>query len=130
MAVQNAKHLGFANIEFVEGSLLEPLSGRQFDLIVSNPPYIVEGDPHLNEGDVRFEPRSALAAGPDGLDVIRRIVADAGSYLVPGGWLMIEHGYDQEVSVGNLFQQAGFDEIECYRDLAGQPRVTIGRHPF
>lgn len=129
-AVENAKHLGFENIEFAEGSLLEPFSDKRFDLIVSNPPYIPESDPHLNEGDVRFEPRSALAAGPDGLNAIRQIIKDAGLYLVPGGWLMIEHGYDQEEPVESLFRQAGFDEIECYRDLAGQPRVTIARRPL
>ncbi|MDX5151073.1 MAG: peptide chain release factor N(5)-glutamine methyltransferase [Acidiferrobacterales bacterium] len=129
-AQENARQLGIPNIEFTAGSLFEPFVDRKFNLIVSNPPYVPENDPHLLEGDVRFEPRGALAAGPDGLDVIRRLVEDVGRYLLPGGWLLIEHGYDQEASIGELFQQAGFEEIECYRDLAGQPRVTIGRRPL
>jgi release factor glutamine methyltransferase len=126
----NAESLQLTNTEFVEGPLFDPFGDKKFDLVVSNPPYIPESDPHLNEGDVRFEPRSSLAAGVDGLDVIRRICEDAGRHLLPGGWLMIEHGYDQEASVESLFRLAGFNEIECYRDLAGQPRVTIGRYPL
>ena len=130
VARRNAQQFDFNNVKFVEGATFDPLANKMFNLIVSNPPYIPDSDPHLSQGDVQFEPRSALAAGPDGLDVIRQIVADAGRYLVPGGWLMIEHGYDQESAVENLFEQAGFKEIECYRDLAGQPRVTIGRRPL
>jgi release factor glutamine methyltransferase len=130
IAQENARQLGIPNIEFTTGSLFEPFVDRKFNLIVSNPPYVPENDPHLLEGDVRFEPRGALAAGPDGLDVIRRLVENVGRYLLPGGWLLIEHGYDQETSVEELFQQAGFEEIECYRDLAGQPRVTIGQRPL
>ena len=84
----------------------------------------------MTEGDVRFEPRDALAAGPEGLDVIRQIVAGAGQFLRPGGWLLIEHGYDQETVVDELYRQAGFEQVECYRDLAGQPRVTIGLRPL
>ncbi|MGW8246592.1 MAG: peptide chain release factor N(5)-glutamine methyltransferase [Acidiferrobacterales bacterium] len=130
VARENAKQLGIPNIEFTIGSLFDAFGDKKFNLIVSNPPYIPENDPHLLQGDVRFEPRNALAAGPDGLDVIRRIVEDAERHLLPGGWLMIEHGYDQEAPIEELFRQAGFEEIECYRDLAGQPRITIGQRPL
>lgn len=129
VAGSNAKRLGISNVEFITGSLFVPFGDKKFDLVVCNPPYIAENDPHLAQGDVRFEPRSALAAGPDGLDVIRRVVHDARQHLLPAGWLMIEHGYDQEACVEELFRQAGFEEVECYRDLAGQPRVTVGRRP-
>ena len=130
VAKRNANQLELDNIEIVEGATFEPLADKKFDLIVSNPPYIPGNDPHLAQGDVRFEPRGALAAGHDGLDVIRLIVEQAKDYLVPHGWLMIEHGYDQESAVTKLFERAGFEEVECYRDLAGQPRVTIGRRPL
>lgn len=129
VARRNANQLALGNVEFVEGTAFDPFAGKKFNLVVSNPPYVAEKDPHLSRGDVRFEPRSALAAGPDGLDVIKQIVERAKDYLVPQGWLMIEHGYDQESAVEKLFERAGFEEIECYRDLAGQPRVTIGRIP-
>jgi len=130
VAKQNANRLALDNVEFVEGATFDPFAGKKFNLVVSNPPYVPESDPHLVQGDVRFEPRSALAAGPDGLDVIRQIVERAKNFLVPHGWLMIEHGYDQESAVEKLFEQAGFEDIECYLDLAGQPRVTVGRRPF
>ena len=130
VAMRNANQLELDNIKFVEGATFDPLVNKIFDLVVSNPPYVPENDPHLTQGDVRFEPRSALAAGHDGLDVIRQIVEQAIDYLVPQGWLMIEHGYDQESAVEKLFERAGFEEIECYRDLSGQPRVTIGRRPL
>lgn len=127
IAASNANRLGINNVEFVQGSGLEPVTGTQFNLVVSNPPYIGENDPHLQQGDVRFEPRSALVAGVEGLDIIRAIVEQALQYLLPGGWLMIEHGYDQEQAVDILFRKKGFSNIECYRDLAEQPRVTIGQ---
>lgn len=123
----NARALDINNIEFAEGEGLQPLVGRTLDLIVSNPPYVAENDAHLDEGDVRFEPSTALVAGIDGLDVIRQLVREGPAYLESGGWLMIEHGYDQETAMEGLFNQAGYIDIECYRDLAGQPRVTIAR---
>jgi len=130
VAKRNASRLELDNVEFIKGTTFDPLANKKFNLIVSNPPYVPENDPHLSRGDIRFEPRSALAAGHDGLAVIKQIVEQAKDYLVPQGWLMIEHGYDQESAVEKLFERAGFEEIECYRDLAGQPRVTIGRHPL
>jgi len=127
VAKANATQLKILNIEFREGEYLEPLADLQFDVIVSNPPYVPEDDPHLNQGDVRFEPRGALVAGKDGLDVIRFLVSDSKSHLNGGGWLLIEHGYDQEQAVNELFIEAGYQSVECYRDLADLPRVTIGR---
>ena len=100
---------------------------RRFDLIVSNPPYIAANDHHLQQGDLRFEPPQALAAGPDGLDDLRIIIGGAPSHLNPGGWLLLEHGYDQETPVQALLRDAGFAEVFTRRDLAGQPRVSGGR---
>ena len=127
VARDNARTLNIDNIEFVKGRDLQPLQARKFHLIVSNPPYIAEGDAHLSQGDVRFEPRTALVAGADGLDVIRVLIEKGIAHLEDHGWLMIEHGYDQETVVESLFAAAGFSNTECYRDLAGQPRVTIGQ---
>lgn len=129
VARDNARRLNIGNVEFVEGSNLQPLKDQTFNIIVSNPPYIPENDPHLSQGDVRFEPRSALVAGIDGLAVIRVLINEGSTYLVDDGWLMIEHGYDQEKVVTHLFNQAGFRNIECYRDLAGLPRASVGKKP-
>jgi len=123
----NARRLNINNVEFLEGPDLQPLDQQTFDLIVSNPPYIPENDPHLSEGDVRFEPRTALAAGVDGLEMIRLLVVEGLARLNDDGWLMLEHGYDQEQAIGELFEQAGYRNIECYHDLADLPRVTIGQ---
>jgi release factor glutamine methyltransferase len=117
------------NIRFLQGDWFAPLAGERFDLILANPPYVAERDPHLARGDVRFEPRSALAAGADGLDDIRRIVAQAPAHLVPGGQLCFEHGYDQAAAAAALLAEAGFIGIEQRRDLAGILRVSGGRHP-
>ena len=100
-----------------------------FDVIVSNPPYIAAADPHLQQGDLRFEPPRALASGPDGLDDIRTIVAQAPGHLAQGGWLLLEHGYDQAEQVAGLLKQAGFEEVGHAADLAGIQRVTLGRKP-
>ena len=100
---------------------------RRFDLIVSNPPYIAANDHHLQQGDLRFEPPQALAAGPDGLDDLRIIIGGAPTHLNPGGWLLLEHGYDQEAPVQALLRDAGFADVFTRRDLAGQPRVSGGQ---
>jgi release factor glutamine methyltransferase len=97
-----------------------------FNLIVSNPPYVAEGDPHLGQGDVRFEPRGALTAGPDGLDAIRVLASQAPKHLAAGGWLLLEHGYDQQAACQSLLTAAGFRQVSTRFDLAGQPRVTSG----
>jgi release factor glutamine methyltransferase len=128
VARENAARHGVA-VRFLQGDWFAPLAGERFDLILANPPYVAEADPHLAQGDVRFEPRGALAAGPEGLDDIRRIVAEAPAHLVPGGRLWFEHGYDQAPAVADLLAAAGFVEIEQRPDLAGILRVSGGVRP-
>lgn len=125
----NAAAHAIGNVEFREGDWLAPLGNERFDLIASNPPYIADGDPHLAQGDLRFEPAMALACGADGLDAIRRIVAGAPAHLSPGGWLVLEHGWDQGGAVRDLLVDAGFVEVATERDLEGRDRVSIGRRP-
>jgi release factor glutamine methyltransferase len=115
-----------ARVEFVDSDWYARIDGR-FDLIVANPPYVAEGDPHLAQGDLRFEPIGALACGADGLAAIRHIVTDAPAHLRPGGWLLLEHGYDQAAAVADMLTAAGFADIEQQRDLAGIIRVSGGR---
>jgi release factor glutamine methyltransferase len=129
VAQRNAVRLGLANVGFVQSDWFAALGEQPYDLIASNPPYIVDHDPHLQQGDVRFEPRTALASGPDGLDDIRRIVAAAPARLAPGGWLLLEHGYDQAPAVRALLEAAGFAEVFSACDLAGIERVSGGRKP-
>ena len=130
VAQQNAKALGANRIHWHAGRWWQALAcPRRFDLIVSNPPYIAANDHHLQQGDLRFEPPQALAAGPDGLDDLRIIIGGAPAHLNPGGWLLLEHGYDQEAPVQALLRDAGFADVFTRRDLAGQPRVSGGRWP-
>lgn len=103
------------------------IPAARFDLIVSNPPYIAADDHHLQQGDVRFEPATALVAGVDGLDDLRQIIAQAPDWLKHGGWLLVEHGYDQADAVQGLFQQAGFTAVECRQDYGRQDRLTLGQ---
>jgi len=118
-----------APVRFVESDWFAALDAARFDFIVSNPPYIAENDPHLAQGDVRFEPATALAAGPTGLDDLRRISAAAPGFLAAGGWLMMEHGYDQAAAVRALLVAAGFVEVASAQDLAGIERISFGRRP-
>jgi release factor glutamine methyltransferase len=127
VARATAASLGIANIEFLEGDWFAPLAGRRFDLVASNPPYIALGDPHLGMGDLRHEPASALASGRDGLDAIRTIARDAPTYLAPGGWLLLEHGWTQGEAVRALLAAAGFAGAFTAQDLEGRDRVTLGR---
>jgi release factor glutamine methyltransferase len=129
VARANAARLRLHNIEFRMGDWFAPLRGERFGLIASNPPYIAADDPHLDEGDLRFEPAAALASGPDGLDAIRVIVAEASAHLEPGGWLLLEHGWDQGAAVRALLTAAGFVEVATEQDLEGRDRVTLGRCP-
>ena len=122
VAKENAKQHGLDNIRFVEGTWTEPVADKSFDFVVSNPPYVRVGDPALDE--LRYEPRSALAAGPDGLDAIRRIAEDAGKILAANGTLFLEHGADQQNAVADVLRQNGWTGMECSNDLAGRPRVT------
>ena len=125
VARANARALQ-AQVELLLGDGLDALSGRRFDLIVSNPPYIAAADPHLNQGDLRFEPRLALAAGGDGLDLIRRLVGEAPGHLEVGGWLLLEHGWDQAGAVRDLLHGGGFTGVFSARDLGGHERVSGG----
>ncbi|MFC3552030.1 peptide chain release factor N(5)-glutamine methyltransferase [Lysobacter cavernae] len=125
----NARAHGLGNVEFREGDWLVPLAGEHFALIASNPPYIADDDAHLETGDLRHEPRSALASGADGLDAIRTIVRDAPAHLQPGGWLLLEHGWEQGAAVRGLLAAAGFEAIETVRDLEQRDRVSLGRTP-
>lgn len=126
IARQNGERLGVGNIYFRQSDWFSALTERRFDLIVSNPPYIAAADAHLVQGDLRFEPRRALASGADGLDDIRRIIAGAGAHLDAGGWLLLEHGYDQADAVRNLLLKNSFVEVFCANDLSGIERVTGG----
>ena len=122
----NAQRLEFGNVRLLRSDWFSALEGERFDFIVSNPPYIAAADTHLLQGDLRFEPRTALASGADGLDDIRRIVAQARLHLNAGGWLLLEHGYDQAERVRELLQCAGFTGIFSACDLAGIERVSGG----
>lgn len=123
-ARRNAAKLNL-DIDLRHGRWFEPVAGERFDLIIANPPYIAEGDPHLP--GLRFEPRSALVSGPDGLDAIREIVTHVGEFLRPGGWLLLEHGQGQEGAVCALLTNAGLESATTWPDLAGIPRVTGGK---
>jgi release factor glutamine methyltransferase len=126
LARTNSVALGLP-IEVRDGSWFEPLSDApRFDMIVSNPPYIDGADPHLAEGDVRFEPRSALVADEQGLADIRLIVAQAPAHLAPGGWLLLEHGWEQGEMVRQLLLQQGYRQVETVRDYGDNERVTLG----
>lgn len=127
VARENVQRLNIGNVRLLHSDWFAALAGERFDLIVSNPPYIADGDAHLAQGDLRFEPRDALASGADGLDDIRRIVADAKEHLAAGGWLLFEHGYDQAGRVRKLLDAAGYTEVFSARDLAGIERVSGGR---
>jgi release factor glutamine methyltransferase len=126
VARENARRLAVANVEFLLTDWYRNLPPRAFDLIVSNPPYVAARDPHLANGDVRFEPSIALASGADGLDALRAIVGGAQAHLTSAGTLVVEHGYDQSAAVRGLFEAAGFTGIVAARDLAGIPRVVAG----
>jgi release factor glutamine methyltransferase len=125
----NAARLGIGNVEFIWSDWFDGLSRMMFDVIVSNPPYIASNDNHLSQGDLRFEPRGALASGIDGLDSIRAIVRSAPEHLKPGGDFLMEHGFDQGAAVRELFAQSGFVDISTSRDSEARERVTSGRKP-
>ncbi|MBE1160484.1 peptide chain release factor N(5)-glutamine methyltransferase [Dyella acidiphila] len=126
VAQRNAQRHGIGNVSFAHGNWFAPLGAQQFELIVSNPPYIESHDPHLEQGDLRFEPVSALASGIDGLDDIRRIIRDAGKHLCSAGWLLFEHGWHQGDAVRSLLRHASFAKVSTMRDLEQRDRVTGG----
>ncbi len=128
VAQGNAVAHGLAGrVAFRQGDWFAPLAGERFDLVASNPPYIADGDPHLARGDLRHEPASALSSGADGLDAIRLLVAVAPSHLESGGWLLLEHGFDQGPAVRALLDAAGFVEVATVQDLERRDRVSLGR---
>lgn len=129
VARRNGQRLGLGNVTLVRGDWLQALMPQCFDVIVANPPYIEAGDPHLRCGDLRFEPLAALASGDDGLQAIRRIVIEAKSRLVPGGWLLFEHGVAQGPAARSLLAGAGYAEVATMQDLEHRDRVSAGRVP-
>lgn len=129
IARANAQRLAVDNLRLQRGDWCAALGDETFDLIASNPPYIETGDAHLQQGDLRHEPAAALASGHDGLDAIRRIIVTAPSHLVPGGWLLLEHGWTQGAAVRGLLQAAGFEAVDTHRDLEARDRVSSGRRP-
>lgn len=126
VAQDNARRLALP-LRLIQGTWFEPLEGECFDLLVSNPPYIAEGDPHLPA--LRHEPGSALTSGPDGLDDIRQLVAQSPLHLAPGGWLLLEHGHDQAGAVRALLEDTGFEQVSSRNDIAGIARCSGGRRP-
>lgn len=126
LATENAAHLGLP-VTVRQSNWFADLPASSFDLIVSNPPYIADKDHHLGEGDVRFEPSTALVAGNDGLDDIRRITAEAPGWLSPGGWLILEHGYEQGAAVQRLLTDVGLTSVETRQDYGRRDRFTLGR---
>ncbi|EIK94350.1 N5-glutamine S-adenosyl-L-methionine-dependent methyltransferase [Pseudomonas sp. M47T1] len=127
LAERNRERLRLDNVRVMESHWFGALQGERYNLIISNPPYIRAADPHLVAGDVRFEPTSALVAGDDGLDDLRIIVAQAPQHLEAGGWLLLEHGYDQAAAVRELLAKHDFEQIESREDLGGHERITLGR---
>jgi release factor glutamine methyltransferase len=127
LARRNAARLCIANARFELGDWFGQLPRAAYSIVVANPPYVADTDPHLHEGDLRFEPPTALQGGPDGLGALRTIVERAPGHLVPRGWLLLEHGYDQAERVQALMRDAEFGAVESRRDLAGILRVTFGR---
>lgn len=129
LAKRNRERLHLPNARVLESHWFSALAGEQFDLIISNPPYIAAADPHLSAGDVRFEPASALVSGADGLDDLRLIIGEAPGHLNAGGWLLLEHGYDQAAAVRELLTRHGFEQVESRHDLAGHERISLGCRP-
>ncbi len=128
IARENAARLELFNLRFLQGDWFTPLAGERFHLIASNPPYIAEGDAHLSQGDLRFEPPAALSSGADGLDAIRTLIANAPAHLHANGWLLLEHGHDQGCAVRERLHLAGFTEVATLADMEGRDRTTLGRH--
>jgi release factor glutamine methyltransferase len=126
-AQDNAQQLQIDNVRFLASNWFSTITDRDFDLVISNPPYIDQHDPHLQQGDVRFEPDSALISAENGLQDIRLLADQARQHLKPGGYLLIEHGYDQQSAVQALFKRFNYQQITTHPDYAGNPRVTSGQ---
>lgn len=130
VAKHNADRLNISNVQFVSSDWFSALEDQRFEIIVSNPPYIEADDPHLAQGDLRFEPPDALASGMDGLSDIRTIINQCLTHLKPQGWLMLEHGYNQGTAVADLMSASGLVDVATIKDLGGNDRVTIGKNPL
>ncbi|MDF7667758.1 peptide chain release factor N(5)-glutamine methyltransferase [Orbaceae bacterium ESL0727] len=128
LAQHNAANIGVNNVYFLQGDWYKPIKSRKFSMIVSNPPYIEPTDIHLSQGDVRYEPRSALVSEDNGLADIKLIIKGAIKHLHQYGWLLIEHGWQQALDVQTVFKQQGFQLVETFADYSGNDRVTLGRY--
>ena len=126
LAKHNCQNHKLDNVTLLQSNWYSDIPAQPFDLIVSNPPYIEEGDRHLSEGDVRFEPASALVSGESGLQDLETLIGQSPDYLAASGWLLVEHGYQQGAAVRELFEQAGFAAVETRLDLNGLERITLG----
>jgi len=129
IAQRNARRLRIPNVSFINSDWSQAIADHALDAIIANPPYVASGDPHLDQGDVRFEPLAALASGADGLDDLTLLVTQAPRVLKPGGWILLEHGMDQGQSVRNLLKEIMFSNIHTVRDLAGLERITSAQNP-
>ncbi|MBB1201189.1 peptide chain release factor N(5)-glutamine methyltransferase [Enterobacteriaceae bacterium 89] len=127
LAQRNAASLAIENVTILQSNWFAALEGKTFDMIVSNPPYIDEQDPHLAEGDVRFEPKTALVAADEGLADLEHIIREGRRFLLPGGWMLLEHGWKQGAAVRELFIDANYEQVETCRDYGGNERLTLGR---
>jgi release factor glutamine methyltransferase len=128
LAIENAEHYQLHNVSLLQSHWFDDLAEhKKYELIISNPPYVAANDPHLQQGDVRFEPQAALVSGADGLNAIRYLILQSKPRLVAGGWLLLEHGYDQGERVRQLFSAHDYLEVQQKTDLAGHVRVTLGR---
>lgn len=128
LAIQNQKKNNINNAIFLESCWFDSLEPQSFDIIVSNPPYVESNSKYLEQGDLRFEPISALISGLDGLDDIRHIVRQSGNFLKQDGWLLLEHGFEQGEVICELFEQVGFSNVHTIKDYAGLDRVTLGQN--
>ena len=129
VAAANVRRLAPRGVRLVRGDWCEPFAEHSLDVVVTNPPYVAEDDPHLGRGDAAFEPREALVGGPDGLQAVRRIARSAPAHLRPGGWLLLEHGEDQGPRVRETLCRFGYRDVRTLADLAGRDRVTEGHRP-
>lgn len=128
IAIDNAEHYRLSNLSLLQSHWFDGLeTDKRYNLILSNPPYIPAHDPHLQQGDVRFEPQQALVSGEDGLDAIRHLIPSSKDYLLAGGWLLLEHGYNQGKQVQTLFVEHAYQDVQQRKDLGGHVRVTMGR---
>ncbi len=126
-ALANATQLGIKNLNVLCSNWFESIPKQRFDAIVSNPPYIAENDPHLVQGDVRFEPRDALVSGVDGLDALHYIIEHSLEWLLPGGFIALEHGFEQGPAVTAALKRFGYQHVKCWQDWQGNDRVSIGQ---